>query len=70
LRRVKITADRAGRWKLSVFFFKLNNGNIQLFEQKNFKSKLENEKLTFIFVIFDIPENNLGKNIFVFMVTN
>jgi hypothetical protein len=47
--------------KLSVFFFKLNNGNIQLFEQKNFKSKLENEKLTFIFVIFDISENNLGK---------
>jgi DNA segregation ATPase FtsK/SpoIIIE-like protein len=43
------------------FFFKLNIENKQLFEQKNFKSKLENEKLTFIFVIFDILENNLGK---------
>ena len=50
-----------GARKLSVFFFKLNIENNQLFEQKNFKSKLENQILTFIFVIFDILENNLGK---------
>ena len=55
-----------GARKLSVFFFKLNIENKQLFEQKNFKSKLENEKLTFIFVIFGKVVNNLGKNIFHF----
>jgi hypothetical protein len=35
--------------------------NYYIILQKNLKSKLENQKLTFIFVIFDILENNLGK---------